>query len=79
MSAQGAMNKVMGIIESREFVSTNKAFDPMFYLYDGSKVFNANTKEIILLMTKYIIETKSWVRDAPANGGSVSSVIYRST
>ena len=76
LSAQGAsLNKVMGIIESREFVKHLITFDNVLPSLMAAQSFNANTKEIIFDDEIYNHETKSWVRDAPANRGVVPSYI----
>ena len=76
LSAQGAsLNKVMGIIESREFVKHLITFDNVLPSLMAAQSFNANTKEIIFDDEIYNHETKSWVRDAPANRSVVPSYI----
>ena len=76
LSAQGAsLNKVMGIIESREFVKHLITFDNILPSLMAAQSYNANTKEIIFDDEIYNHETKSWVRDAPANRGVVPSYI----
>ena len=76
LSAQGAsLNKVMGIIESREFVKHLITFDNVLPSLMAAQSYNANTKEIIFDDEIYNHETKSWVRDAPANRGVVPSYI----
>ena len=76
LSAQGAsLNKVMGIIESREFVKHLITFDNVLPSLMAAQSFNANTREIIFDDEIYNHETKSWVRDAPANRGVVPSYI----
>ena len=76
LSAQGAsLNKVMGIIESREFVKHLITFDDVLPSLMAAQSYNANTKEIIFDDEIYDHETESWVRDAPANRGVVPSYI----
>lgn len=76
LSAQGAsLNKVMGIIESREFVKHLITFDNVLPSLMAAQSYNANTREIIFDDEIYNHETKSWVRDAPANRGVVPSYI----
>ena len=76
LSAQGAsLNKVMGIIESREFVKHLITFDNVLPSLMAAQSYNANTREIIFDDEIYNHETKSWVRDAPANRSVVPSYI----
>ncbi len=76
LSAQGAsLNKVLGIIESREFVKHLITFDNVLPSIMAAKSYNLSSKEIIFDQEIYDSNTKTWVRDVPDNVSKVPSYI----
>lgn len=76
LSAQDAsLNKVMGIIESREFVRHLITFDHILPSLMAAKSYSMSSKEITFDDEIYDSNTETWVRDAPVNGNVVPSYI----
>ena len=76
ISSQGAsLNKVIDIIQSREFVKRLISYDDVLPSIMAAKSYDLSTKRLSFDSELYDESSQTWVRDAPANRGVVPSHI----
>ena len=76
LSSQGAsLNKVIDIIQSREFVKRLITYDDVLPSIMAAKSYDTSTKKLSFDPELYNESSKTWVRDAPANRDVVPSYI----
>ena len=76
ISSQGAsLNKVIDIIQSREFVKRLISYDDVLPSTMAAKSYDLSTKKLSFDPELYDDASQTWVRDAPANRGVVPSHI----
>ena len=76
ISSQGAsLNKVIDIIQSREFVKRLISYDDVLPSIMAAKSYDLSTKKLSFDPELYDDASQTWVRDAPANRGVVPSHI----
>jgi len=76
ISSQGAsLNKVIDIIQSREFVKRLISYDDVLPSIMAAKSYDLSTKRLSFDPELYDESSQTWVRDAPANRGVVPSHI----
>ena len=76
ISSQGAsLNKVIDIIQSREFVKRLISYDDVLPSIMAAKSYDISTKKLLFDPELYDEASQTWVRDAPVNRGIVPSYI----
>ena len=76
LSSQGAsLNKVIDIIQSREFVKRLITYDDVLPSIMAAKSYDTSTKKLSFDPELYNESSKTWVRDAPVNRDVVPSYI----
>jgi len=76
ISSQGAsLNKVIDIIQSREFVKRLISYDDVLPSIMAAKSYDVSTKKLLFDPELYDEASQTWVRDAPVNRGIVPSYI----
>ena len=76
LSSQGAsLNKVIDIIQSREFVKRLITYDDVLPSIMAAKSYDTSTKKLSFDPELYNESSKTWVRDAPVNRDVIPSYI----
>ena len=76
LSSQGAsLNKVIDIIQSREFVKRLITYDDVLPSIMAAKSYDTSTKKLSFDPELYNESSKTWVRDAPVNRDVIPSHI----